>query len=304
MPVVTVVGSTNTDLVINTPRLPQAGETVKGTHFHIFPGGKGANQAVAASRLGAEVNFISKIGRDDFGKSALANFIREGIRTDYILIDEKHHSGVAFIEVDQQGQNRIIIASGANGNLTIEDIEPLRHVIENADVILVQLEIPIATVGYVLEVAARSNVLVILNPAPAEPLPENFYQNLNIITPNETEAALLTGLDVSSYPAMAKAFQLKGVDSAIITLGEKGAYFISNDNEGEVAAFKAKPVDTTAAGDAFNAGLAVALAEGKLMKDAIVFANAVAALSVMKMGAQPSMPFREDVERFLAQNKT
>ena len=299
MPIVTVVGSTNTDLVIKIPRLPKTGETVKGTDFQIFPGGKGANQAVAASRLGAEVNFITKIGQDHFGNNALENFQREGIKTDYIIIDDKYPSGVALIEVDDDGQNRIVISPGANGNLKADDITPIKHVIENSDVVLVQMEIPIETVGYVIEVGTASGSIVILNPAPAEKIPAHFFQNIAIITPNETEAALLTDLKPTLYGAICDSLRAKGVPNSIITLGDNGVYFRTDTDRGEVPAFNVKPVDTTAAGDAFNAGLAVAIAEGYSTREAIQFANAAGALSVIRMGAQPSMPKRHDVETFL-----
>jgi len=300
MPIITVVGSTNTDLVVKTPRLPGTGETVKGTDFQIFSGGKGANQAVAAARLGAEVNFVTKIGRDDFGNKALLNFEREGIRTDFVLIDEHYPSGVALIEVDDTGQNRIVVSTGANHNLTIADIKPIQHAIEDSDVVLVQLEIPIATVGYVLELGADSGSIVILNPAPADRLPVEFFKNISLITPNQTEAALLTGLEAGPYDAISDWLRAKGVATVIITLGEQGAYFKSATDNGTVAGFRVKAIDTTAAGDAFNAGLAVAVAEeGYSIRAAIRFASAAGALAVTKMGAQPSLPTRAEVEKFL-----
>jgi len=299
MAIVTVVGSTNTDLVIMTPRLPGAGETVKGSNFQIFPGGKGANQAVAAVRLGAEVNFITKIGRDDFGKKALENFQKEGIKTDHILVDDHHPSGMALIEVDQQGQNRIVISPGANDNLVIDDIKPIQAIIEKSDVILLQLEIPIATVGYVMEIGARSGSIIILNPAPADQIPIEFFKNISFITPNQTEAALLTGLTTCKNNEISSWLREQGVDTVIITQGEKGAYFNSGFDEGEVAGFKVKAIDTTAAGDAFNAGLGVAIAEGHPIRAAIRFANACGALAVTKMGAQSSLPSRVEIENFL-----
>lgn len=302
MPIVTVVGSTNTDLVIKTLRLPDAGETVKGTDFQIFPSGKGANQAVAAARLGAEVNFITKIGHDDFGNQALANFQREGIKTDYILIDENNPSGAAFIEVDQTGQNRIVISPGANGNLTVDDIKPIKHVIENSDVVLLQLEIPLETVGYVMEIGGNSGAIVILNPAPAEKIPIKFFENIAIITPNQTEAASLTGLDAEQYNEIADWLRRKGIDTVIITLGQEGAFYKSGTDRDKVTGFQVKAIDTTAAGDAFNAGLAVAIAEGYSLRDAVYFANAAGALAVTKMGAQPSMPTRVAVEKILKMN--
>ena len=303
MPIITVVGSTNTDLVIQTPRFPEAGETIKGTDFKIFPGGKGANQAVAAARLGAEVNFITKIGQDDFGKKALQNFQSEGIKTDYILIDEHHPSGVALIEVDQQGQNCIVISPGANGNLTVEDIKPITHIIENSDVVLLQLEIPLQTVGFVMEIGSNSGSIVILNPAPAEKMPVEYLKNISFITPNQIEAEMLTGLSAPDQDTTFDWLMDKGVETVIITMGEKGAHFKSASDRGEVAGFKMKAVDTTAAGDAFNAGLAVAIAQGFSTREAIRFANAVGALSVTKMGAQPSLPSRVEVEKFLSINQ-
>lgn len=299
MAIVAVVGSTNIDLVVRTPRFPKAGETVKGSDFRIFHGGKGANQTVAASRLGVQVNFITKIGSDDFGKNALKNFQKEGIKSDYIIIDETFPTGVAFIEVDDEGQNRIIISPGANNNLKIDDITPIQHAIEEAGVVLVQLEIPLETVGYVMELAVRAGALVILNPAPAEQIPVQFFKDISIITPNESEAALLTQLDSDQQNAIYDFFRARGVQNLIITRGEKGACFITDTERGDVPGFHVRPIDTTAAGDAFNAGLAVAMSEDYSIRDAVRFANAVGALSVTTMGAQTSMPRREDVEKFL-----
>lgn len=303
MPIITVVGSTNTDLVVKVPRFPATGETIKGTDFQIFSGGKGANQAVAAARLGAQINFITKIGNDNFGKRELANLQQNGINTDYVIIDKHHPSGVALIEVDDPGRNRIVVVPGANQYLTCADIFPIKYMIENSDVVLVQLEIPMATVGYALELGAKSKAIVILNPAPADAIPADFYPNISIITPNETEAALLTNLQPEHVDRIAESLLKKGVNKVIITLGEKGAYFRSETESGEVAAFQVEPVDTTAAGDAFNAGLAVAIAEGLSLKDSVLFANATAALSVTKLGAQSSMPNREQVEKLLEAKK-
>lgn len=299
MPIITVVGSTNTDLVAQVPRLPLPGETIKGTDFQVFSGGKGANQAVAAARLGASVNFITKIGSDNFGKREFANLKQNGINTNYVIIDEHHPTGVALIEVDDQGRNRIVVIPGANHHLTPEDIHPKRHVIENCDVLLVQLEIPITTVGCAIAAGATSNTVVILNPAPAEEIPDEFYSNIAILTPNETEAALLTNMQLAPIDNMADALLKKGLNKVIITLGERGAYYKDACESGEAGAFHVEPVDTTAAGDAFNAGLAVAIAEGLSFKDALKFANAAAALSVTRMGAQSSLPTRHEVEKLL-----
>jgi len=303
MPIITVVGSTNTDLVVKVPRFPATGETIKGTNFQIFSGGKGANQAVAAARLGAQVNFITKIGNDNFGKHELANLKRNGINTDCVIIDEQHPTGVALIEVDDPGRNRIVVVPGANQYLTCEDIFPIKYMIENSDVVLVQLEIPLVTVGYALALGAKSKAVVILNPAPADDIPADFYPNISIITPNETEAALLTKLQPEHVDRIAESLLKKGVNKIIITLGKKGAYFRNETESGEVAAFQVEPVDTTAAGDAFNAGLAVAIAEGLSLKNSILFANATAALSVTTLGAQSSMPNREQVEKLLETKK-
>ncbi|MCU0642734.1 MAG: ribokinase [bacterium] len=304
MPIITVIGSTNTDLVAKVPRFPATGETIKGTTFQIFSGGKGANQAVAAARLGAQVNFITKIGNDNFGKRELANLKRNGVNTDCVIIDEQHPTGVALIEVDDSGSNRIVVVPGANHYLTREDIFPIKYRIENSDVVLVQLEIPMATVGYALELGAKSKAVVILNPAPADDIPADFYHNISIITPNETEAALLTKLQPEHVDRIAESLLKKGVNKIVITLGEKGAYFRNATKSGEVAAFQVEPVDTTAAGDAFNAGLAVAIAEGLSLKNSILFANATAALSVTTLGAQSSMPTRAQVERLLETKKS
>lgn len=296
---ITVVGSTNIDLVATTDNLPKTGETVIGRDFQIFPGGKGANQAVGVARLGGHVNFISKIGFDDFGDRALENLQNYGVKTDYILREKSAPTGIALIEVEHSGQNRIVVVPGANARLTKADIGKFRHVLERSDVVLVQLEIPLETAGYVLEAGRRAHATVILNPAPAHDLPDSFFPNISIITPNETEASALTHLATNNVEKLALALRKKGVENVVLTLGSKGAYFQSNAERGEVPTWRMDAIDTTAAGDAFNAGLAVALAEGQSLKQAILFANAVGALSVTKMGAQPSMPGREDVLKLL-----
>jgi len=297
---ITVIGSTNIDLVVKAEQLPAVGETVLGETFQIFHGGKGANQAVGAARLGGDVRFITKIGADPFGQQARDNLAGYGIAPDFILRDEQAPTGVALIEVDARGQNRIVVAPGANARLTVADLEEMRHVLESSDVILVQLEIPLETVGYILQTGRRANAMVILNPAPAQELPQEFFCNVSVITPNETEASAMTSLPATQVAAIAEALRRKGVGTVVLTLGEQGAFFQSANERGEVPAWKMHAVDTTAAGDAFNAGLAVALAEGRNLPSAVRFANAVAALSVTKMGAQPSMPARSDVEKLLA----
>ncbi len=296
---ITVIGSTNVDLVATTKKMPETGETVIGEKFHIYPGGKGANQAVGVARLGGKVNFITRIGDDDFGRTALENLEKYGVNTEYVLRDDEAPTGVALIEVDNQGQNRIVVVPGANARLSEENIQKFHRVIEKSDVVMVQLEIPLQTVGYILKFGRRSHANVILNPAPAHHLPDDFFPNVSVITPNETEAAALTRLPGARFHDMAQALRKKGVENVVITIGSKGAYLQTSEESQEIPTWKMKAVDTTAAGDAFNAGLAVALAEGRPMAQSVKFANAVGALSVTKNGAQPSMPNKEEVENLM-----
>ncbi|HRT30021.1 MAG TPA: ribokinase [Kiritimatiellia bacterium] len=295
---IVVVGSTNTDMVVKAARIPAPGETILGGRFLMNPGGKGANQAVAAARLGAEVVFIAKVGDDLFGREAKALFAKENICTDYVLTDPSEPSGVALIMVDAEGENCIAVASGANGTLMPEDIEGLEGVIAQSDMLLMQLETPLETVRYAADVAVNLGVPVILNPAPACELPSDLYDCLEVITPNESEAELLTNIkvtDEASAEAAARVLCDKGVRQVVITMGAKGAYVFDGEDGVMVPAFKVEAVDTTAAGDVFNGALAVALTEELELEEAVRFASKAASISVTRMGAQASAPRREEL---------
>ncbi|MCX7918448.1 MAG: ribokinase [bacterium] len=306
-PNIVVVGSSNTDMVVKTPRIPVKGETILGREFIMVPGGKGANQAVAASRLGAQVTFIARVGNDIFGDSSLSNFIANRINTRYIQRDPETPSGVALIFVDEHGENVIVVAPGSNAKLSPDDVQQAEAIIRTAAVILLQLEIPIATVEYTVSLAQSYNVPVILNPAPATTLSPNLLHEITYLTPNETEASILSGIkvnDTSTAETAGKKLIELGVETVIVTLGAAGALVVTAETTKLIPAPKVTAVDTTAAGDAFNGGLAVALATGKSLLEAVQFANYVGALSVTKMGAQPSMPTYDDVMRFMANSNT
>jgi ribokinase len=294
-----VIGSSNTDMVVKTPHFPQPGETILGGEFFMFPGGKGANQAVAAARLGGQVTFVCKVGQDIFGQNAVAGFVREGIVTDYIFTDPNLPSGVALITVNAQGQNEIVVASGANLALSPADIASIRSQVEMADLILMQFEIPLETIAYVQSLAKEFGKKVILNPAPAQPLELPLYQNLFLLTPNETETEILTGIAVQDADSARRASLLLrswGVQNVIITMGAQGVFVLSGDFEGSVPAPLVQAVDTTAAGDVFNGALAVALARGDTWEKACQFACRAASISVTRMGAQASAPYLTEVE--------
>ncbi|WP_020533828.1 ribokinase [Flexithrix dorotheae] len=295
---ITVIGSSNTDMVVQSSKLPAPGETVLGGKFIMNPGGKGANQAVAASKLGGEVTFIAKLGNDIFGREAIHGFDKEGIHTKYISTHEDQPSGVALIMVDDHGENSISVALGANATLNTEDIDKGLEVISNSDYVLMQLEIPIKAVNYAAKKASENGVKVVLNPAPAQSLSDELLGNLHIITPNETEAQLLTGVkvtDVNSAQKAAEILKSKGVEMVIITLGSKGAYVFTDEFKGLIIAPKVTPIDTTAAGDTFNGALVVALGEGMNIQEAVEFSNKAAAISVTRLGAQASTPYREEL---------
>ena len=293
-----VVGSSNTDMVIKIDRLPRPGETVTGGTFFMNPGGKGANQAVSAARLGGNVTFICKTGNDIFGSQAKQLFEKEGIDTSRMFSDSDHPSGVALITVDSEAENCIAVASGSNANLLPEDISTVREAVEKADIILMQLEIPVETIKYVTEIARKHGKKVILNPAPAQPLDHELLQSLYLITPNETEAEMISGIKITdddSLKACARAIYDMGVQSVIITLGSKGAFLYTGDSGERIPGNEVKAVDTTAAGDVFNGALAVAVSEGYDLTGAIRFANKAAAISVTRVGAQASAPYRNEV---------
>ena len=305
-PSILVVGSSNTDMIIKLDRIPRPGETILGGEFVTAPGGKGANQAVGAARAGGKVTFIARVGRDMFGEQAVAGFRKDGINVDYIVRDAASPSGVALIFVAKDGENSIAVASGANGKLAPGDVKQAAAQFSKAAVLVMQLETPLATVQAAADLAARAGVRVILNPAPARPLPDRLLRRISILTPNETEAELLTGIKVADAASAARAaakLRARGVATVIITLGARGAFVAGEGGAQLVPGFKVRAVDTTAAGDIFNGALAVALAEEQPLPDAIRFANAAAAISVTRLGAQPSAPTRKEINRFLALRK-
>lgn len=296
-----VVGSSNTDMVIKAAHLPRPGETILGGTFFMNPGGKGANQAVAIARLGGPVTFICKTGSDIFGHQSQQLFEEEGINTSYIFSDSEHPSGVALITVDEKAENCIVVASGANANLMPSDLARVEEAIEQADLVLMQLEIPMETVCYVADLAWEKGKKVILNPAPAHPLSAELLRRLYLITPNETEAEMISGVkitDESSACEAARVLSGMGVQNVIITLGSKGALIYCDGKSEIVPAWKVEAVDTTAAGDVFNGALTVALSEGRDLKEAARFACKASAISVTRVGAQSSAPYRNEVDIF------
>jgi ribokinase len=299
---VLVVGSTNTDLTVRVPRLPAPGETALGRDFRITAGGKGANQAVAAARAGASVVFVTALGTDDFGQRALENLVREGIDVSLVRRVPETPSGVALIVVDDHGENSIAVAAGANGELRPDDVEPLAQMVNPGDVLLLQLEIPLATVEAAADVTVQRGGMVILNPAPARALPDSLLALTSIITPNQLEAEQLTGetdVEPNVLPRASASFQRRGVRDVIITMGAKGVYISENGWGARERGYRVEAVDTTAAGDVFNGALAASLVERQSLTDAVRFANAAAALSVTKPGAQSSAPLRSEIEAFL-----
>lgn len=296
---IVVVGSSNTDMVVKAEQIPAPGETVLGGEFMTAGGGKGANQAVAAARLGADVTFVARVGRDQFGDSAVDGFEKEGIRTEFVTRDEDARSGVALICVDRHGENAIVVAPGANSRLTPEHVRGAVEAIRQADVLLLQLEIPVDSVLAAAEMAKQAGATVILNPAPARDIPDSLLEMVDVITPNETEAAMLAGLaSTGGMPPgdIGRRLAAKSACDVVLTLGAKGAEVISKDEAYLLDAVKVEPVDTTGAGDSFNGALAVALAEGKGLSEAVKFAIKAAAITVTRVGAQPSLPTRAEVE--------
>jgi ribokinase len=294
-----VIGSSNTDMVIKTEHLPAPGETILGGTFLLNPGGKGANQAVSAARLGGKVTFVAKRGNDLFGNQAMGLFMREGIDTQYIIKDQDLPSGVALITVDSKGENSIVVAPGSNGNLQKEDIPAKLFESGKFGILLLQLEIPVATVEYSATKAAENNIKVILNPAPAQGLSDNLLKQIWLLIPNETETEILSGIkvhDIQSAEEATTALQKKGVKNVIITMGETGAFVKSEYFTGMIPGVKVSAVDTTAAGDVFNGAIAVALSEGKELKEAVEFANKAASISVTRLGAQASAPYRNEID--------
>lgn len=307
-----VVGSSNTDMIIRVPHLPAPGETVLGGSFSTAGGGKGANQAVAAAHADGDVSLIACVGRDSFGDAALAAFATAGINTDHCVVDPQAPSGIAQILVDASGENSIAVAPGANARLQPHHIDSAGRLLEKAAVVLLQLETPMDTVLAAARAASRADAVMILNPAPAQVLPEALYPLLQLLTPNETEAALLTGIqvcDTGSAAAAADTLHQRGVGTVIITRGARGVFLSQADGareprRSEFPGFPVTAVDSTAAGDVFNGCLAVALTEGLALPRAIGFAQAAAALSVQQHGAQSSAPTRAAIESFLTTHPT
>lgn len=306
---IVVFGSLNVDFVVRTSRRPKVGETVTGLSFHVFPGGKGANQAVAAARAGARVAMAGRVGDDVFKDVLLRSLKDAGVDARLVEITPGTETGSAFITVDDSGQNSIIIIPGANGRCSVADVECLRPVLEKAKMLMLQLEIPLEAVEAAAGLASAMGVKVLLDPAPARELPGSFWASVDVITPNEHEASFLTGIEIRSYEDAEKAARVlleRGPRQVVVKMGARGAVAASRDPSGDPVllrfpAFSVRVVDTTAAGDAFSGGLAVAMCEGMAWDEAIRFASAVAALSVTKPGAQTSMPSREEIDRFLSE---
>jgi ribokinase len=295
------------DLVVFMPTIPRPGETLLGGRFATYPGGKGANQAIAAKRLGANVTLVGKVGNDAFGEQLYKIIQSEGIETSYIGVDKLNSSGVALITVDSKGQNSISVASGANFALTVKEVKCAWKQINGVDLLVMQMETPLDTIVCSAKLAKESGVRVILNPAPVQDLGDDLLKNVDVIIPNESEAERLTGQKISSMEDFKRAgvsLLARGVGSVVITLGEKGVLLVEGNpkrpNFNHIPAYCVPTVDTTAAGDAFVGALATALGEGLKLMEAAHFANAAAALSVTKPGAQPSLPWRSEVEEFLS----
>lgn len=302
---IVVFGSLNMDLVANTSELPLAGETITGEGFAMIPGGKGANQAIAVSRLGFPCRMVGRIGKDSFGEILLRSLRESQVDTTGILVDEVAHTGVAVITVNRNGENQIIVIPEANGNLDETDVDRLRPHLEGAAYLLMQLEVPLASIEAAAELAREMGVKVILDPAPAQPLPFTLYRNLNIITPNALEAEKLVGFpvtDTDSAQQAATYLQEQGVETVMITLGQQGVYCVNREESFFVPGFDIEPIiDTVAAGDAFNGGLAVALCSGMNLQRSIICGSAAGALTVTRAGAQSALPDQETLSTFLGE---
>jgi ribokinase len=299
---IVVVGSSNTDMIIQLPRIPRPGETILGGRFSMAAGGKGANQAVAAARAGGRVYLVARVGNDIFGRRALQGFEQDGIDVSHVRSDLQEPSGTALIFVEESGENCIAVAPGANACMTRDDVLNAAPALDSARILLMQLETSMESVLAAAELAAARGVAVILNPAPAAPVPDELLCRVSILTPNESEAHALTGIEIGddeSLNAAADQLMAKGVATVLVTLGARGAFVASAKGREIVPGFKVSAVDTTAAGDVFNGALAVALSEGMELSRAVRFANAAAALSVTRLGAQPSIPTRAAIDAFL-----
>ena len=303
-PRIIVMGSFVTDLMGRAAHIPVGGETVKGNFFKVGPGGKGGNQAVAAARAGGDVAMITKLGRDAFGDMAHENFVKEGIDAEYVLRSDEDATGAALIMVSEEtGQNSIIVIPGACGQLGEEEVRDAIHALSPASVLVLQLETNFEAIAVSLRMGAEMGLKILMNPAPAHEIPEEYYSMIDYLTPNETEASTLSGvgvITVDDAKRAARILQAKGAKNIIVTLGEKGALILDRPGEyRHVPSFKVDAVDTTGAGDAFNGAFALALAEGKDIYGATVFANAAAALSVTRIGTAPAMAYRKEIDEFL-----
>jgi len=297
-----VVGSINMDLVVRVSHSPKPGETVLGSDFATFPGGKGANQAVAASRMGGEVSMVGRVGMDDFGDGLLQELVDNQIKTAHVIKDPTAPTGIAMIAVAHNGENMIVVASGANSKVSVEDVNEANSLMSETDIMLVQMECPLETVTAAIELANVHGLPVILNPAPAQSLSKDILSKVDYLTPNQSELVLLTGEE--DLEEGVQKLHSWGVQNIVVTLGSEGAWVISKDIDLHLPAYQVTAVDTTAAGDAFNGALAVAIAEGEPLLKAVRYGMAAGALATTKRGAQPSLPTREAVEQFLSKQET
>ena len=300
---VTVFGSFVVDLMGRTPHLPVPGETVKGSMFKMGPGGKGFNQGVAAHKAGANVTMVTKLGRDTFGNVALDAMKELNMNSERVFMTDDTETGAALIMVDEKSsQNEIVVVLGACNTITDEEVDSITDVLKDSEYLLTQLETNVSSVERVVDIAYKNGVKVILNTAPVQPISDEILSKVDLITPNEVEAEILTGIHIDSKEAADKAAQWffdKGVKNVLITLGGRGVYISSNGRSEIIPAYVVEAVDTTGAGDAFNGGLLAGLAEGKDLWESAVFANALAALSVQRLGTTPAMPLREEIDEFL-----
>jgi ribokinase len=295
-----VVGSINMDLVVRVPHAPAPGETVLGGDFETFPGGKGANQAVAAARMGGEVTMVGRVGNDDFGNTLIHGLVEDKIKTTHVTKDSNAPTGIAMIAVAADGENMIVVASGANMQVSVEDVNKARELMRETDLLLLQLETPIEVLTAAVELANAYGVPVVLNPAPAQRLAKSLLASIEVITPNINELAILSG--EQNLDRGIQTLRNWGVRNLVVTLGANGARVVTEAIDQHLPAYEVTAVDTTAAGDAFNGALAVSLAEGKPLLEAVRFGMAAGALAATKRGAQPSLPTREAVTGFLAAN--
>ncbi len=305
MGIVSVVGSFVYDLVAKAPRRPKTGETLIGEFFGMFLGGKGANQAIASSRSGASVHMIGRLGNDLFGNQFLEKFSNEGISTDFVVIDDVNGTGVGMPLIDATGDNSIVLIPQANMALSVDDVNNAFEPIASSDVLILQLEVPIDASQRAAEIAKENNTMVLLNPAPAREIPDSFLRLVDVLIPNEIETEILSGMKTTTNDQAieaARALTSKGISTVILTLGHRGALLLTDEIEKRVPGFAIEAVDTTAAGDAFCGALATSLAQGSTIEDAVWVANAAGALAVTKLGAEPSLPKKADLDQFLAVN--